>query len=429
MGGSRTVGAGTMRGRDDEGSAMTVRPLAGVRLLDATRMVSGPLACHYLAALGANVVRFEPPGGDPTWTTPPFVGPNGVHAGPRGPDDIGLAPLRRARGKRSVVLDVKHPRAKELFLDLVTWADVLVENFRPGVMDGLGFDRATLMQRNERIIHCSITGYGHDGPYRDRPAMDLVVQAVSGLLAKTGFPDGPPTKSGVMIGDQLPAIFAALAVLAALRARDQDGQGRFVDVTMFESLLNLVWDEPVDRYQDAGLGERFGNRDPRAGPLGVFETRDGAIAMVLTGDDQWECVCDRIERPDLAHHTSATRRGEILDAVNEAVAAWCVTRTTKESLADLDSCGVPCGRVEPPWVGRTDPHVAARGTLEQLGHGALAEPTSFLGPRLPFRIEDVDLTTAPAETLGASTDAVLRDICGVDDKELDALRAEGVIAG
>ena len=403
------------------------RPLTGVRVLDLARMVSGPLACHYLAALGAEVLRVEPPGGDSTWATPPFVGPGGVHSGPRGPHDIPLAPLRRARGKRSLVLDVKHPRGRELLLELLRDTDVLVENFRPGVMDALGLARTTLEAANPRLLHCSVTGFGHTGPYRDRPAMDLVVQAMSGLMAKTGFADGPPVKSGVMIGDELTSVFAALAVVAALRQRDQDGQGRLVDVTMFESLLNLVWDEPVDHYEDAGRPERSGNTDLRAGPIGAFPTADGHVAIVLTDDTQWVKLCDHLGRPDLAPLTRADRRGEVLADVTAAVAAWCATRATSECMAAFDDCDLPAGPVEPPWVARRDPHVAALGTLEPLGHGALAGTTGFLGPRLPFRIDDVALGTGPAETLGASTDAVLRDRCGCDDAELLRLRADGVI--
>jgi crotonobetainyl-CoA:carnitine CoA-transferase CaiB-like acyl-CoA transferase len=402
-------------------------PLAGIRVLDLTRMVSGPLACHYLAALGAEVVRIEPPGGDPTWSTPPFVGPDGLHRGPRGAHDIPLAPLRRARGKRSMVLDVKHPRGRELLLELLRDTDVLVENFRPGVMDTLGLARTVLEATNERLIHASITGFGHSGPYRDRAAMDLVVQAMSGLMAKTGFTDGPPVKSGVMIGDELTSVFAALAILAALRQRDQDGRGRMVDVTMLESLLNLVWDEPVDYYEDAGQAPRSGNTDLRAGPIGVFATTDGHVAMVLTDDTQWVAWCGHLGRPDLAGLTRADRRGDVLVELTAVVAEWCATRSTAECVAALDDCDLPVGPVEPPWIGRSDPHVAALGTLEPLGHGALVGPTAFLGPRLPFRIDDVELGTTPAETLGASTDDVLRDRCGCDDAELLRLRADGVI--
>lgn len=403
------------------------RPLSGVVVVDCARMVSGPLAAFYLAALGAEVVRVEPPGGDATWATPPFVGPTGVHPGPRGPLDIPLAPLRRGRGKRSVVLDVKHPRGRELLLRLLRGADVLVENYRPGVMDALGLSRDALDAVNPRLLHCSVTGFGHRGPYRDRAAMDLVVQAMSGLMGKTGFPDGPPVKAGVMIGDEVTAVFAVVGVLAALRQRDQDGRGRFVDVTMFESLLNLVWDEPVDFYEEAGRPERTGNVDLRAGPLGAFATRDGHVAMVLTSDEQWGRLCRRIGRPDLATLTRTDRRGEALARATTAVEQWCAARTSDACMDVFDACDIPAGPVRPPWAGRHDPHVVATGALAPLSHGALDGPTGFLGPRLPFRIHDVDLPVGTAEILGASTDAVLRERCGCDDAELTSLRAAGVI--
>jgi crotonobetainyl-CoA:carnitine CoA-transferase CaiB-like acyl-CoA transferase len=231
-----------------------------------------------------------------------------------------------------------------------------------------------------------------------------------------------------MIGDEIPAVFAALGVLAALRARDQDGRGRFVDLSMFDALLTILWDEPIDHYEDAGLGPRFGNTDPRAGPIGVFATLDGHAAMVLTSDDQWAPLCELMARPDLAHHTSATRRGDTLAVINAAIAEWCATLPTASVVTALDSCGIPCGPVQPPWVGRRDPHVAARGSLEPLGHALLDEPTQYLGARLPFRIDDVDLSSTSAEPLGASTDTVLRELCGVSDDDLAALRADGVIA-
>jgi len=218
-------------------------------------------------------------------------------------------------------------------------------------------------------------------------------------------------------------------MLAALRMRDRDGRGRFVDLAMLDSLVNLLWDEPLDHYEDSGIGERFGNSDPRAGPIGSFATTDGYVAMVLTDDEQWLCLCERMERPDLATHSRATRRGAVLGELNATVAEWCRGRSTDEAVAALDACGLPAGPVRPPWTARHDPHLAQRGALEPLGHSALAEPTAYLGPRLPFRIGDVEFSTTPAETLGASTDAVLREVCGLDDDELARLRADGIIGG
>jgi len=405
------------------------RPLEGVRVLDVARMVTGPVACYYLAALGADVVRVEPPGGDPTWNGPPFVGPSGLHPGPRTPDDISLAPLRRQRGKRSVVVDLHDGRGRDLVLRLAGWADVLVENFRPGYLAARGLSHEALLAANPRLVHCAVTGFGHTGPYRDLPAMDLVVQAMSGLMAKTGFPDGPPTKSGVMIGDQVPTLFAVIGILAALHQRDRDGRGRFVDVSMMDSLLQLVWDEPVDHYEDAGRPPRTGNTDLRAGPIGAFATSDGGhVAIVPTSEDHWQRLCAEMDRPDLAVHDRTTRRGEVLQALVGEVAAWCRERSTAEVLAAFRRTGAPSGTVEAPAVGRTDPHVAERGSLEELAYAPAGGPTGFLGPTVPFHISDAEIGAAPAERLGASTDAVLAELCGCSPQELAALRADGVIA-
>jgi crotonobetainyl-CoA:carnitine CoA-transferase CaiB-like acyl-CoA transferase len=326
-----------------------------------------------------------------------------------------------------VVLDIKQARGRDLLLELVAGADVLVENFRPGVMDALELSTSTLHDANPRLLHCSITGFGHSGPYRDRPAMDVVVQAMSGFMAKTGFVDGPPVKSGVTIGDQVTATFAALAVVAALRQRDQDGRGRFVDVTLFESLLSFLWDEPVDYYADVGLPPRSGNVDLRSAPLGVYATRDGHVAIVITDNRQWVALCNRFGRSDLAQLTATDRQGDGVGPTNEVVAAWCLANTTAECMAVFTECDVPAGPVEAPDIGRTDAHVAALGSLEELRHASQDEPTPFLGARLPFRIGDVDLGASPAEPLGSSTDAVLRERCALDNETLADLRAAGVI--
>jgi crotonobetainyl-CoA:carnitine CoA-transferase CaiB-like acyl-CoA transferase len=196
---------------------------------------------------------------------------------------------------------------------------------------------------------------------------------------------------------------------------------------MFESLLALLWDEPVDHYADTGRPPRSGNVDLRAAPLGVYATADGHVAMTLTNQAQWTALCARMGRDDLATLTTADRQGDGATAIHAVVAAWCAASSTAECMAVLEACDVPAGPVEPPSVGRDDPHVAARGALESLRCGSVDTPTPFRAARLPFRIDDVDLDAHPAEPLGASTDAVLRGRCGLDDTTLHALRADGVI--
>jgi crotonobetainyl-CoA:carnitine CoA-transferase CaiB-like acyl-CoA transferase len=401
-------------------------PLEGVRVLDLSRVVTGPVCCFYLACLGAEVIRVEPPGGDPTWTTPPFVGPAGVHYGERGPRDIGISPLRKARGKRSVVLDLKQAAGRDLVRRLACVSDVLVENFRPGVLARLGLDHASLAPQNPRLVSCSITGFGPDGPYRERAGMDLVVQAVSGLMAKTGFPDGPPTKVGVTIGDHVPALFATVGILAALRQRDRDGQGQLVDVAMLDGLLALLWDEPLDEYQDRGRPERVGNGDPRGAPLDTYRTADGWVSIAVVGQAQWERMAAALARPELARRFPSGRsRAEHRDEINAAVAAWCAALPSREVVRRLDAIGVPAGEVQRAWAARTDPQVAHRGALERLRHADLPEPTPFLGPVLPIRLSRAALRAGAAEPLGASTEAVLRGLLGLGEAELRALREGG----
>lgn len=407
-----------------------MKPLDGIRVLDFTRMVSGPICCGFLAALGAEVVRVETTRGDPTWLTPPQVGPGGVHRDPRGPRDIGISPLRKHRGKRSVVIDVEAAAGRELFLRLVECCDVLVENFVPGTMAKMGLDYPVLEARNPGLVHCSITGYGPDGPYRDRSAMDLVVQAVSGMMAKTGFPDGPPTKVGATIGDQVPALFAALGVVAALRQRDREGRGQQVDVAMLDALVTLLWDEPLDDYEDRGVPERVGNGDPRGAPLDTFATTDGWAAVVLTNDGQWQRLSALMGRPELAERWPGYReRMAHREEVNAAVADWCRERRTAEVVDRFVGIGVPVGPVQSAFAARRDPQVAHRGALERLRHPDLPEPTDFLAPVLPLRLSRADTRLAPAEPLGASTNAVLRELLGLGDDELARLRADGVLGG
>ncbi len=408
-----------------------MKPLDGVTVLDLSRVVSGPTCCFWLAALGAEVIRVEAPGGDVTWIAPPFVGPDGVHRGVRGPRDIGVSALRKGRGKRSVVLDLKTDGGRDAMVRLVERADVLVENYTPGVMASLRLAYEDLVAVNPRLVYCSITGFGPDGPYRDRPSMDLVVQAMSGLMAKTGFPDGPPTKVGATIGDQLPGAFAALGIVAALRQRDHDPQhcGQVVDVSMLDALIALVWDEPVDDYRDQGFPMRAGNADSRGAPLDAYETADGWITVVIVSDSQWDRMARLMDRGDLAERYPTIRqRGAARDEINGVVADWCRTRSTVDVAAAFEDIEIPAGVVAAPWAAATDPHALHRGSLERLGHPDLAERSPYLGPVLPLRLSRADVTTTtPAEPLGASTESVLRDLAGYTAAEIAELRRSGTL--
>ncbi len=404
-----------------------MKPLEGVRVVDLTRVVSGPVCTWFLASLGAEVIRVDPPGGDVTWRIPPWVGAEGEQSEAMGPDDIGISYLRKGRGKRSVVLELGRPEGVDAFRRLVANVDVLVDNFRPGVMDSLGVGYETLSALNPRLIHASITGYGPDGPDADLASMDLIIQGRSGLMAKSGFPDGPPIKAGATVGDQFPAALCALGVVAALRQRDIDGKGQYIDVAMLDSLVTMLWDEPLDLYRERGMPDRIGNGDPR-GILDTFESQDGWVTLVITSDAQFERLTEEMGRPDLFElgpniPVRASNRAEIC----EGVAAWMAQQTTEALLARLHEIRVPAGEVASAFSAADDPQIQHRQALVPLRHPLATEPTNRLGPSFPIKFSRSNTDQSPAETLGTSTHSVLKSIAGLTEEEINRLKSAGVL--
>ena len=274
--------------------------LEGVRVLDLTRFLSGPQATLYLAALGAEVVRIDDPvRGDPTMNAPPFFGPSGVSMERQTPNDLGIAYLKRARGKKSVTIDLKSKNGYALFLRLVEKADIIVENFRVGVTKRLGVNYERLRQQNPKLIYCSITGYGATGPESELKAYDLMVQASSGLMSITGNPDGAPYKSGSPISDCIAGTFALSGVLGALFQRTRTGVGQFIDVSMSDCLVSLVYDEPWDCYGQLDLATRQGNRIMRFSPFNTYAAKDGMVAIGAATQIDWDNLLEVMDRNDL----------------------------------------------------------------------------------------------------------------------------------
>ena len=362
-----------------------------------------------------------------TWRIPPWVGAGGEQWEAMGPDDIGISYLRKGRGKRSAVLDLARPEGLDAFRRLAANSDVLVENFRPGVMASMGLGYETLAELNPRLIHASITGYGPDGPDADLASMDLIIQGRSGLMAKSGFPDGPPVKAGATVGDQFPAALCALGIVAALRQRDIDGRGQHIDVAMLDSLVALLWDEPLDLYRDRGMPDRIGNGDLR-GIVETFEARDGWVTLVITSDAQYERLAEHMGRPDLLElgpdiPTRAANRA----AICEAVGAWMAGQAVDGLVARLHGIRVPAGAVASACAAADDPQIRHRQALGALRHPDASEPTRWLGPAFPVKFSRAGTEQTPAETLGASTRAVLQDIAGLTPEEIDRLQAAGVL--
>lgn len=409
-------------------SAVTPAPLAGVRVLDVSRFVSGPLCTFLLASMGAEVISVESPRTSTSRRLPPFALPEGGNAREYVDGALSIPFLKRSRGKRSVALDLTRPEGASLVRTLAQQSDVLVENSRSDAMQGFGLAYEQLAAEYPALVYCAISGYGYDAP--DRPAMDNIVQAMSGVMAKTGFADGPPLRAGITIADHTSATFAALGILAALRQRDATGKGQLVDVAMLDVLTALVWDEPVDHYAAIGIPARTGNADGRGAPINTYRCADGWISVTCTSDSQWQRLCDLIERGDaLARWPTIRERASAAAEIDTAVEAWTSTRPVRDVEAAFLEIGFPAGRVRDPIEAATDPALAARGLLTDLRHPDAPpdRPSGFLGARLPISFAGrVELP--PAEQLGTSTDAVLREIAGCDDDRLAQLRAEGVIA-
>ena len=405
-------------------------PLAGLVVVDVGRFIAGPYCAFLLGALGATVVRVELPGGDVSWGAPPFLGPTGTRStSGRQADEISLLHLKRGRGKRSVVIDYRQDEGRELLLRLLEQADVLVENFRPDALEPLGLDYPTVAARNPRLVYCALSGFGLSGPYRDLPSMDIAVQAMSGLMSRTGFVDGPPTKTGPTIGDQVPAVYAVTGVLAALRQRDATGRGQLVDVAMFDVLVSINWDDPLDYYDERGVPERTGNADPRGGPLNAYRAQDGWVALVVANNGHWATLVALMDRPDLlAVGATLADRMANLEQLDGAVAEWIAGRAARSTAEELRGAGIPAAAVATALELRDDPQVRHRGTLGSLVHPASPEvPSGYVGPTFPVRLSDHEARPAPTEVLGQSTDDVLGALLGLGAEELDNLHDRGLI--
>ncbi|MGQ0826239.1 MAG: CaiB/BaiF CoA transferase family protein [Actinomycetota bacterium] len=403
-------------------------PLAGVRVLDLSRFVAGPLCSFFLASLGAEVLAVESPRASPSRRLPPFALPTGGSSSEYAHGAIAMPFLKRARGKRSVAVDATHPDGQRVLRTLAGRADVFVENSSPGTMARFGLGHRELAADNPGLVYCSISGSGQQDA--DRPAMDNVVQALSGLMAKTGFADGPPLRAGITIADHTTAVFAALGIVAALRTRDATGAGQLVDVAMLDVLTALVWDEPVDHYAHVGLPVRTGNADARGAPINTYQCADGWVSVTCTSDTQFFKLCELMERAALRERYPDQRsRAGAAPAVDREIEAWTAARQAADVEDAFLSIGLPAGRVRDPVAAAEDPAIQARALLEPLRHpDAPADaPSGFRGARLPIAFAGrVDL--APAEPFGASTESVLRELAGCGDDDLARLRAAGVIS-
>jgi len=393
-------------------------PLSGITVLDLSHVYNGPYAAFLMALAGATVIKIEPL--------------HGEHLRSRG--DLGGADLPFAMlnsNKKPVTLNLKSEKGKELFCELVVRADILVENFAPGVMDRLGVGAAELHKINPRLIYGSSSGYGKDGPYRDYPAMDLVMQAMCGIINSTGFPDQPPVKSGAAVCDFSAGIHLYGAIMTALYERERTGKGRVVEVAMQDAIYaSLASNYGMVHARGADAPERTGNRHGGLGiaPYNVYATSDGYVVLNCPGDHHFRAVLDVIGRPELKDDPRfASRSSRVVNfqAVDELIESWTKTATKHEVAKRLLAAAVPCAPVRNLVEVMNDDNMHARGSLQSIDHpqlGRVALPHSplvFEGtPRLPLQ---------PSRPLGSSNDEIFGEWLGHCEQELSAWKREGVI--
>ncbi|MEU5552585.1 CoA transferase [Micromonospora sp. NPDC047793] len=411
---------------------MTARPLDGVRVLDLTIFLSGPLATMYLAGLGAEVVKIERPGaGDPARGNPPYLGSDGISFGRPDGDQMSLSMLKRGRGKRSLAIDLKQDRGRQTFLDLLAVSDVVVENFRPGTMAALGLAPATLLAANPRAVVCSISGFGQTGPNAALPAMDLVAQALSGMMSLTGRADDPPLRTGIASGDVIAGLTATIAILAALRHRDRTGEGQLLDISMQDALLASVFDEAPDLYTRRGIPVRTGNQRTRLTPFNSYRAADGWLVITCGNDGHWRSLLTAMGRADLV--TSgffAAQEQRMAEAaeVDAFVEQWTSARSQHTVIETLREHGVPCAPVLEVLQIVDDAHVRFRGVLRPVEHPLAGPVDGIAAPELPmaFSATPAGFDRA-APTLGQDTDVVLSGLLGLDTGTIAELREQGVV--
>jgi crotonobetainyl-CoA:carnitine CoA-transferase CaiB-like acyl-CoA transferase len=394
------------------------RLLEGVRVLDLTRVVAGPFATAALADLGADVVKVERPrtGDD-------------YRYGPSKKGETSLSFQNTNRGKRSITLDVRTEEGRELLLRLVERFDVLVENFRAGFLAAQGLGPEALHARHPGLVVASLSGFGQTGPRAGEASYDIVAQASGGLMALTGFPDGPPVRGGGALADFVGGLYLALGIVAALRDRDRTGRGHVVDVSNQDAIFAIT-DSAATIF--AGLGTpsgRVGNQHPFTAPYDAFETADGWVVVATASNKLFRGLCEAIGRPELAsderfrsHRGRAANRSEI----NGIVAAWARSRSSAEVLAALGPQGaaLPCARVAAPEELLEDPQLLARGMVERHPHPRIGEVV-FHGN--PLRVPGTEpRVRALAPDLGEDNADVYGEL-GLGAEALARLAERGVI--
>ena len=392
-------------------------PLKGIRVLDLTRILAGPYATMILRDLGAEVIKIEQPGvGDEARDFGPFK------------NDFSLYFMSVNRGKKSITLNLKSPRGKELFLELVKGSDILVENFRPGTMEKLGLDYESLKTHHPSLLYAACSGFGQTGPYATRGAYDMIIQGMGGIISITGEPDRPPVRVGTSIGDITSALFTAIGILSALRHRDQTGEGQLIDVGMLDCQVAILENAMVRYFSTGDIPRPLGRRHPAITPFEIFESADGYVVIAIGNNELWRKFCEHVDHPELIDDdrfdTNALRT-ENHESLFPILAEIMCRRTTDEWVEALEAIGVPCGPVNTVDKVANDPQVLARDMIAEVEHDTTG---TVQIPGIPIKLSETPgQIDAPAPNLGEHTSEILTGLLGLGAEEVNQLKQDGTV--
>ncbi|MDZ7885106.1 MAG: CaiB/BaiF CoA-transferase family protein [Mycobacterium sp.] len=405
----------TFAGNTTNGANPVSGPLSGIRILDFTRVLAGPFATMMLGDLGAEIIKVERPGkGDDSRYSGPKANGESTHF------------ITANRNKKSVVLDLKNPEGVRVARELAAKCDVVIENFRPGVMARLGLDYEALSEVNPGLIVASISGFGAHGPMRDRPAFDVIAQAMTGAMSVTGHPNQPPSRLGIAMGDLSGGLYAIIAILAAIHERSLTGKGTAIDIAMYDSMLGLMHYYLTDYFLTGKDPGPVGSGNPSIVPYGAYQAKDGDIIIAAFQTQFWRRLCDVVGKPEMSRDDRfATNDLRVANSkeLTRILEEVLVTKTRAEWSEALDAADIPNASVLSVSEVVVAPHTAARGMIESVEHPIAGtvkmtgRPIKFVGrDRAPLR---------PSPMLGEHTVEVLQAVLDYSDTDIDALVANG----
>ncbi len=392
--------------------------LTNLKVLDLTRVLAGPFCTMMLADMGADVIKIEQAGkGDDTRAMGPFQNGESAYY------------MNLNRNKRGMTLNLKDPRGKELFLEMVKKADIVTENFRPGTMEKLGIGYEDLKKVNPGIIYAAISGFGHTGPYKMRPGYDIIAQAMSGLMSTTGWPGGEPTRTGTAMGDILAGLSCAIGILAAVNSRNLSGMGQKVDVALVDSavasleIINMIY------LVEGRVPQRIGNRYESTYPYDSFKASDGSLVIGAGNDKLWQNFCIAMGKPELAEapeYIKVQDRIERHEELKTIIEEWTMKRTVQEVLDLVNEAGVPCAPIMTIDKIVKDPHIAEAREMFVKTHHPVAGDLTVTGSHIKLSGTPASLRT-PAPLLGQHNANILGELLGLDEEKVKELEGEGVL--